>query len=210
MAATASSAAKCRNKVPVNKPKIGHQKWNPSPKVDNPDGPIKPLPPMKNYRAKMDAPRKKRVELLTKIKANKQEALRLNNCYDSRFPDEEQLEWVDEFGWICKDNNVYSSLPPIGNEEECKRLYSINEDKRIGKGASGSVFQGRRCSDNKKVAIKKVKKSNVMSWGNVNGQIYPIEYCHLRMVDGCSRIANLLDAFEIAGEEFILVLETFD
>jgi len=211
MAATASSAAKSRNKTPVEKPKIGHQKWNASPKIDNPDGPIKPLPPMNNYRRKMDAPRKKHIELLTKIKANKQEALVLPKSYLSRPFDEEQYESVKGLGWVCKDNNVYCSLPPMGNEEEYKSQYieNIIKYEKLGQGASGLVVQGWRRSDNKEVAIKKVKKSNVGCWGNVNGELYPIEYCHLRMVNGCSRIANLLDAFNV-DEEFVLILETME
>jgi len=209
MAATASSAAKCRNKTPINKPKIGHPKWNASPKIDNPDGPIKPLPPMNNYRAKMDAPRKKHAEMLAKIKAHKQEALRLNTSYEARSPNEEKFEHKDGGGWICKDNNVYSSLPPMGNEKEYKRQYSTDEGVELGEGASGLVVQGWRRSDNKEVAIKTVNKSKVRNWGYVNGQLYPIEYCHLRMVDGCSRIANLLDAFD-TGDEYIFILETMD
>jgi len=221
MAATASSAAKCRNKTPVNKPKIVHQKWNASPKIDNPDGPIKPLRPMNNYRAKMDAQRKKRTELLAKIEANKQEVFELIDSFQPQHPDiekfskiEERMDmdgWFDGWfdGWECNDKNLYSSLPPIGNEEECERLYSIDEDKTFGQGGCGMVFQGWRRSDKKKVAIKKVKKSNVAYYGNVNGQLYPIEYCHLRMVDGCSRIVNLLDAFDI-GDVYTYVLETMD
>ena len=91
LSATKSSAAKCRIKTPVNKPKIGDQQWNASTKIDNPDGPIKPLPPMINYRAKMDASHKKRTELL-KIKANQQKALELNTSYQSRPANEQQFE----------------------------------------------------------------------------------------------------------------------
>jgi serine/threonine protein kinase len=208
MSSTITNAAKNRNKTSANKSTIGdHQVWNASPKLENPDGPVKPLPPMNNYRAKIEAPRKKHAELLKSIKANKQQALGLINSYDSRTPDEEQFERIDgRPGMKCKDNNIYSSLPPMGDEEDFFRLY-INEDKLIGKGSSCLVYRGRRRSDNKEVAIKKINKSKTYDWGSVNGQIYPIEYCHLRMLDGCNRIANLLDAFD-TGDEYIFILET--
>ena len=62
-----------------------------------------------------------------------------------------------------------------------------------------------------KVAIKKISKSMVVGWGSINGKLYPIEYCHLRMLAkaGCSRIANILDGFDLC-EEYILVLEAMD
>ena len=166
---------------------------------------------MNNYRKKMDAPLKKHAQLLTQIKANKQEALEWieSLAYGSRPLDEQLFENVVGFGWVCKNKDVYSSLPPMGNEDEFKWRYTIDEYRKLGQGGSAQVFKGWRLSDNTKVAIKKVKKSVVKVWGHVNGQLYPIEYCHLRMVDGCSRIANLLDAFEI-GDEYIFVLETMD
>jgi hypothetical protein len=204
MSMTIAKAAKNRKKTIIG----DHHKWNASPKLENPDGPIKPLPPMNKYRAKMDA-KKHVAELLAKIKANQEESLGLFESYVPGPRDEQQLERVGTFGWLYKDNNIYSSLPPMDNEEEYERLYIIDEDVPLGEGSSGHVFQGWRRSDNKGVAIKKVKKSDVFHWGNVNGQRYPIEYCHLRMLNGCSRIANLLHAYEIK-DEFILVLETMD
>ena len=71
------------------------------------------------------------------------------------------------------------------------------------------MYLGRRLSDNKGVAIKIIRKSDVGYWGIVNGKNYPIEYCNLQMVSGSSHIANILDAFEIK-DEFILILETMD
>jgi len=205
MTATNSSAAKQRKKVPVTNDKInGDLQWNASTKLENPDGPTKPLPPMDNYRKKMSA-RKKRADALMQIEENKYVALELNSFYRPRAYADEQFKWVDGFGWICKDEYIYRSLPLMGDEEDFKSQYIIEEGKQLGDG----VYIGWRRSDNKEVAIKKVNESTVAVWGNVNGELYPIEYCHLRMVSGCSRIANLLDAF-YNGDEYFLVLETMD
>jgi serine/threonine protein kinase len=163
---------------------------------------------MNNYRKKLEAPLKKHAQLLAEIQANQQEALLLHDGYQARPADEQQFD-INGFGCICKDTNIYSSLPPIGSEDDFNWQYIIDEDEKPGKGGSALVFKGRRLSDNKKVAIKKVNEDKVYDWGRVNGELYPIEYCHLRMVDGCSRIANLLDAF-YTGDEYIFILETMD
>ena len=203
-AVTISSSAKCREKALVIN--IIGQQWKPSTKLDNPDGPIKPLSSMKNYRIKIVASCKKHAELLEKINAIKKELLELIDQLRSRSL--EHFEKID-FGWICKDKNIYSSLPQMGGEEEYKRKYSIDGDELIGSGGSGFVYFGRRRSDNMKVAIKKVNKSNVFYWCYINDKLYPTEYCHLQIIAraGCCRIANLLDGFYL-GEEYILVLET--
>ena len=99
----------------------------------------------------------------------------------------------------------------MGGEEDYLKLYTIDEDVKFGQGGFCVVFQGWRLCDNKEVTMKKINKSEVDTWGKVNGKLYPIEYCHNRMLAkaGCSRIANILDAFEVE-EEYILVLETLD
>ena len=208
-APTISSAANGREKALV----IDGKKWDLSTRPDNPDGPIKPLPPMNNYREKVDAPRKKQTELITNIKANKKVALDLMKSYKARLPDKELYEAIDGRRWVYKDSNIYSSVPPMGDEEDFENLYREGDDvdDYIGKGGCGVVHFGWRRSDNKQVAIKKVHKSKVVDWGNVDGKAYPIEYCHLQMLAraGCSRIANILDGFDV-GEEFILILETLD
>ena len=96
-------------------------------------------------------------------------------------------------------------------EEDYLKLFTIDADVKFGQGGCCVVFQGWRLSDNKEVEMKKINKSEVDTWGKVNGKLYPIEYFHLRMLAkaGCSRIANILDAFEVE-EEYILVLETLD
>ena len=208
-APTISSAANGREKALV----IDGKKWDLSTRPDNPDGPIKPLPPMNNYREKVDAPRKKQTELITNIKANKKVALDLMKSYKARLPDKELYEAIDGRRWVYKDSNIYSSVPPMGDEEDFENLYREGDDvdDYIGKGGCGVVHFGWRRSDNKEVAVKKVHKSKVVDWGNVDGKAYPIEYCHLQMLAraGCSRIANILDGFDV-GEEFIFILETLD
>ena len=210
---TISYSGKKRGKAsPVNKDKFDGKKWIASTKPENPDGPIKPLPLMDNYRRRMNAPREKVDKLLKTIKANKKEAIARINDTDSelRLPDEEQFKQTEEFGWVCQDENVYSSLPPMGNKEEYKAQYMVSNIK-LGEGASGLVCLGWRRSDDKEVAIKKIKKSQekIRFAGNVNGKIYPIEYCHLQMLSGTSGISNILDAFEV-DDEYILILETME
>ena len=126
----------------------GQKKWNPSTKLGNPDGPIEPLPSMNNYRERMNAPRKKHDELSAKIKAKKKEALGLLGSYQSQEPPVDQFEVTDE-GYIFKEKNIYSSLSPMGNEEEYKTKYIIDEEDDIGEGECGVVFDGRRLADNK-------------------------------------------------------------
>jgi len=133
--------------------------------------------------------------------------------YKARLPDKELYEAIDGRRWVYKDSNIYSSVPPMGDEEDFENLYRTGDDvdDYIGKGGCGVVHFGWRRSDNKEVAIKKVHKSKVVDWGNVDGKAYPIEYCHLQILAtaGCSRIANILDGFDV-GEEFIFILETLD
>ena len=73
-APTISSAAKSREKARVTN--IDGKKWDPSTRPNNPDGPIKPLPSIENYRKSMAAQCKKHAKLLITIEANKQEAVR--------------------------------------------------------------------------------------------------------------------------------------
>lgn len=171
----------------------GRPEWDSSTIPTNPDGPIKPLPPMDKYRHMMDAPRKKRAALLKQINKHKILASVLHNQYKWRSsPDDDQPSSFDH-------------LQEMGSEEDFLSQYK--EDKKLGAGSSGTVFAGWRRNDNKEVAIKKIKKADVGSYGKINGKLYPIEYCHLKMLSGCKGIANLIDAFD-AGDEFILILET--
>ena len=163
-APTISSAAKSREKARVTN--IDGKKWDLSTRPNNPDGPIKPLPSIENYRKSIVAQCKKHAKLLITIEANKQEAVRLiDNGWLPRKNSVEQLEHIDGFGYICKDNNIYSSLPPMGGEEDYLKLFTIDEDVKFGQGGCCVVFQGWRLSDNKEVAMKKINKSEVDTWG---------------------------------------------
>ena len=203
---TISSAAKSREKAPV----INGKKWISSTRPNNPDGPINPLPSMENYRKKLDAPRKK---LLAKIKANKKLALVLPDSFELRLPDKEQFDAIDGREWVYKDTNIYSSLPPMGDADDYEKVYREGDeyDDLCGMGGCGVVTFGWRRKDNKKVAVKKVNKSNVFEWGNVDGKVYPLEYCNLQILAraGGNRIAHILDGFDV-GEEYVFILETLD
>jgi len=201
---TVSSASKRRTKVSIpaqnrfDGPKkiTDRPKWDSSTKPTNPDGPIKPLPPMITYRNKMDAQRKKRAATIKEINKHKILAAALRTQYESRSSSDDEQPSSFDF------------LPEMGSEEDYLRQYKEEEEK-LGEGSYGSVFVGLRRSDNKDVAIKKMKKKDVEREGTVNGKLYPLEYCHLKMLSGCKGIANLIDAFDV-GEEFILILETMD
>ncbi len=77
----------------------------------------------------------------------------------------------------------------------------------LGKGGFGTVYAATRVCDGLPVAIKKVKRSSVTSWCQVNNAVVPLEYCLLRQVSQCSGVVKLLDACD-AGDAFYLVMET--
>ena len=76
----------------------------------------------------------------------------------------------------------------MGGEEEYKRKYTIDDDELIGSGRSGLVYFGRRRSDNMKVPIKKVNKSDVFYWCYTNAKLYLTEYCHLQIMAKANRV----------------------
>jgi serine/threonine protein kinase len=72
-----------------------------------------------------------------------------------------------------------------------------------------TVYAATRVCDGLPVAIKKVKRSSITSWCQVNNAIVPLEYSLLRQVSQCSGVVKLLDACD-AGDAFYLVMETME
>ncbi|XP_069108887.1 serine/threonine-protein kinase pim-1-like [Argopecten irradians] len=83
-------------------------------------------------------------------------------------------------------------------------MYTIN--KHLGSGGFGSVYSGTRKGDNFPVAIKIISKNKVIAWGQLNGQIVPMEICLLEHVNNCPGVINILDWFEL-NKSFAVVME---
>ena len=65
---------------------------------------------------------------------------------------------------------------------------------------------GSRIVDNQLVAIKKIKKNEILDLGVVNGKSYPLEYLILNKLSSCDGVNKLLDAY-VTDTELLLVLE---
>uniref|UniRef100_A0A8B9FQC4 Serine/threonine-protein kinase 1 n=1 Tax=Amazona collaria TaxID=241587 RepID=A0A8B9FQC4_9PSIT len=78
----------------------------------------------------------------------------------------------------------------------------------LGKGGFGSVCAGVRLADNTPVAMKRVARERISSWGErPGGTRIPMEIAMLKKVcSGCSAIIQLLDWFELP-HSFVLVME---
>ncbi|CAG0889160.1 unnamed protein product [Cyprideis torosa] len=85
-----------------------------------------------------------------------------------------------------------------------RRRYRLGP--QVGEGGFGTVYCGTRVSDGLPVAIKHVKRSRVIAWGELKGQRVPLELCLLRQVAGVPGVINLLDYYE-RPDCFILILE---
>lgn len=79
----------------------------------------------------------------------------------------------------------------------------------LGEGGFGTVYAATRVCDGLPVAIKKIKRSSITSWCQVNNSLVPLEYSLLRQVSQCSGVVKLLDACD-AGDAFYLVMETME
>ncbi|KAM8986088.1 serine/threonine-protein kinase pim-1-like [Ara ararauna] len=92
------------------------------------------------------------------------------------------------------------------DEETMERLYRAGA--LLGKGGFGSVYSGVRLADNTPVAMKRVPRERISSWGErPSGTRIPMEIAMLKKVcSGCSAIIQLLDWFELP-HSFVLVLE---
>lgn len=88
--------------------------------------------------------------------------------------------------------------------EYFKRNYQVGQ--LLGSGGFGQVYSGIRRKDNLPVAIKKVYKSKVTEWGQLNGCNVPMEICLLKKVSQLNGIIKMLDWLD-AGMAYIIVME---
>jgi serine/threonine protein kinase len=91
-----------------------------------------------------------------------------------------------------------------------EKLYDL--DQVIGSGGFGTVYSGRRKSDNKPVAVKFIKRSKVTGWVEVDGKPMPREVWCLDRLAAVDGVVRLLDCFATApnskhGSGFIVVME---
>uniref|UniRef100_A0A672UNC6 non-specific serine/threonine protein kinase n=1 Tax=Strigops habroptila TaxID=2489341 RepID=A0A672UNC6_STRHB len=105
-----------------------------------------------------------------------------------------------------------SRVRRTGKEKEpLERLYRV--EPLLGRGGFGSIYSGVRLSDGAPVAIKRVARERISSWGervSPSGTRIPMEIAMMRKVrSGCSAIIQLLDWFELPNC-FLLVLERPD
>ncbi|XP_065554487.1 serine/threonine-protein kinase pim-1-like isoform X2 [Lathamus discolor] len=109
--------------------------------------------------------------------------------------------------WGCYAEGHNGGVWRAGKEKEpLEQLYRVGP--LLGSGGFGSVYSGVRLSDSAPVAIKRVARDRISSWGELpNGTRVPMETAMLKKVgSGCSAIIHLLDWFELP-DSFVLVLE---
>uniref|UniRef100_A0A672THP5 Serine/threonine-protein kinase n=1 Tax=Strigops habroptila TaxID=2489341 RepID=A0A672THP5_STRHB len=104
----------------------------------------------------------------------------------------------------------HAAEPQPGKEKQpLERLYRVGP--LLERRGFGSVYSGVRLSDGVPVAIKRVARERISSWGErPSGTSIPMEIAMMRKVrSGCSAIIQLLDWFELP-DCFLLVLERSD
>ena len=100
---------------------------------------------------------------------------------------------------ICGTNEYYRIDTVVDKEGKLVR-------KMLGEGGEGTVYSGKRRSDNASVAIKHITKIDVTDWEMVHGQQVPMEVALLLRVSHISSVIKLLDWIERQGY-FLLILE---
>ena len=95
----------------------------------------------------------------------------------------------------------HSSTSSSSSFERCYKVGAV-----LGKGGFGTVYEGRRLSDLKSVAIKHVARSKVTEWAVHNRRRVPLELKLLQTVQRVDGVIKLLDYYERA-DSFIYVME---
>lgn len=90
------------------------------------------------------------------------------------------------------------------NTQPFEVQYQLNG--HLGEGGFGKVYAAKRISDGKNVAVKRVSRSKVPSWGSVGGDMVPMEVVLLRKVNDVPGAIHLIEWFEY-GDCFLIIME---
>ncbi|KHJ40224.1 kinase domain protein [Trichuris suis] len=88
--------------------------------------------------------------------------------------------------------------------ETLRKMYKIGGE--LGSGGFGTVYCGFRVHDGLPVAIKYVNRSNITSWGMLNGRQVPLEICLLWQTRHIKGVIRLLDWYE-RNDGFLIIME---
>ncbi|CDW54584.1 Serine [Trichuris trichiura] len=92
----------------------------------------------------------------------------------------------------------------ISASETLRKMYKIGGE--LGSGGFGTVYCGFRVHDGLPVAIKYVNRSNITSWGMLNGRQVPLEICLLWQTRHIKGVIRLLDWYE-RNDGFLIIME---
>ncbi|XP_013417004.1 serine/threonine-protein kinase pim-1 [Lingula anatina] len=93
----------------------------------------------------------------------------------------------------------------VGKERETfEKSYTVGPV--LGSGGFGTVYAGTRRKDGLPVAIKHVLRQKVTEWGQLNGQLLPMEICLMRKVSHIPGVVRLIEYYE-RTDSFIIIME---
>ena len=96
----------------------------------------------------------------------------------------------------------------IKGKEDFEKTYSVGQ--QLGSGGFGTVYAGKRRSDNFPVAVKLIDRSKVTEWGIYNGHNIPMEIILLKRVSHVSGCIKMLDWYEVkrnTAHSYVIVME---
>lgn len=103
-----------------------------------------------------------------------------------------------------KSKCIKEEKSALKTKEMFEKEYSV--DNVLGSGGFGTVYAGKRKSDNKPVAIKHIAKDKVVDYIENEGQVVPMEVALLKKVSHIKGCIELYDIFE-KSDSYILIME---
>jgi len=107
---------------------------------------------------------------------------------------------------LCGGNGT-AEKEQKAQKENFEKAYSV--ENVLGSGGFGTVYAGIRRKDGKPVAIKHVLKDKVTEWGQLDGQVVPLEICLMHKVTHVNGAIKLLDYYEKA-DSFVIIMDRPD